>query len=632
MKIKLLLSVTILLIMAFVLPMQAQVEYGTYDVQFSEPVIDCDSGKLCTNIQIRSANDGETFSIGSHTFFFAFNGYALKEPVYKTLAFNDLDSCVFSGFDVAYNKPTFGIAPDNPPLEANVTTIMKSPDYGCPEVGTDWVDVGEVCFIISDGFQDTGLKFVPNLTTVSINADDGNTHTQGTLFETDIPIDCMIGEIDSDNDGLTDEEEEALCSDPNNEDTDGDGLTDGMEVNVLGSDPCNEDTDGDGLLDKQETELGSFIKKADTDEDGLLDGEEVNTYGTNPVHSDSDLDGLTDGEEVNTYNTEPLKDDTDGDGLRDGQEVNDFGTDPTKADSDEDGLTDSEEVNSEPETDPNNNDTDGDGLTDGDEVNQTNTDPTKADTDGDELEDGDEITKGTNPNKADSDEDGLTDGAELNTYNTEPLKDDTDGDGLLDGEEVNVYGSNPNDEDSDGDTINDGDEVSINTDPNDVDSDNDNVQDGEEVDDVNNPRDTDDDGIINALDNDDDDDGIPTIDEDTNGNGDYTDDDFDMDGNPDYLDKDPVGIKNVIATSGYEMELFPNPVKNVLSVDIHKPANVLENTIQIFDTQGQVVKTLIHKENGKTLEIYLGDIPAGMYLLSVFDGSLLVQQSRFVKH
>ncbi|KKL57433.1 hypothetical protein LCGC14_2235450, partial [marine sediment metagenome] len=59
----------------------------------------------------------------------------------------------------------------------------------------------------------------------------------------------------------------------------------------------------------------------DTDGDGLSDGDEVNTYLTDPNESDTDGDGLSDGDEVNTYGTDPNDSDTDGDDLTDGDEV-----------------------------------------------------------------------------------------------------------------------------------------------------------------------------------------------------------------------------------------------------------------------------------------------------------------------
>ena len=110
-------------------------------------------------------------------------------------------------------------------------------------------------------------------------------------------------------------------TDPLKADTDGDGLSDGGEINTYRTDPL----------------------KADTDGDGLSDGEEANAHRTDPLKADTDGDGLSDGEEINTYRTDPLKADTDGDGLNDGAEVNTHRTDPLKADTDGDGLSDSVE-------------------------------------------------------------------------------------------------------------------------------------------------------------------------------------------------------------------------------------------------------------------------------------------------
>jgi hypothetical protein len=61
---------------------------------------------------------------------------------------------------------------------------------------------------------------------------------------------------DSDKDGLTDEEEAVLGTDPFNPDTDGDGLFDYEEVHTWGTDPLNPDTDGDGYSDGDEVEGG----------------------------------------------------------------------------------------------------------------------------------------------------------------------------------------------------------------------------------------------------------------------------------------------------------------------------------------------------------------------------------------
>lgn len=62
--------------------------------------------------------------------------------------------------------------------------------------------------------------------------------------------------IDSDGDGLSDQREQVLGTDPHNPDTDGDGLTDYEEVVVFGTDPLNPDTDGDGYRDGDEVRNG----------------------------------------------------------------------------------------------------------------------------------------------------------------------------------------------------------------------------------------------------------------------------------------------------------------------------------------------------------------------------------------
>ena len=60
-----------------------------------------------------------------------------------------------------------------------------------------------------------------------------------------------VSDVDSDEDGLTDDEEAELGTDPNDADSDDDGLADGNEV-TLGTDPTSSDTDGDGFLDGEE--------------------------------------------------------------------------------------------------------------------------------------------------------------------------------------------------------------------------------------------------------------------------------------------------------------------------------------------------------------------------------------------
>jgi outer membrane protein OmpA-like peptidoglycan-associated protein len=175
-------------------------------------------------------------------------------------------------------------------------------------------------------------------------------------------------------------------------DTDGDGLSDDVEVTQLHTDPKKADTDADGLADGVEGQHRTNPLVADTDDDALNDGAEV-TAKTNPTKADSDDDGLNDGAEV-TAKTNPLAPDTDLDGLNDGAEVT-AKTDPRNPDTDADGLKDGIEATGL--TDPLKADSDGDGISDGDEDTNKNgvvdpgeTDPRVApppDTDSDDVPD-----------------------------------------------------------------------------------------------------------------------------------------------------------------------------------------------------------------------------------------------------
>lgn len=80
------------------------------------------------------------------------------------------------------------------------------------------------------------------------------------------------------------------------------------------------DDDDDGLTNTQETEFGTDPHNQDTDGDSLADGAEVNQHGTNPLNQDTDGDGLSDGAEVSQHGTSPLKLDSDGNGVSDGAE------------------------------------------------------------------------------------------------------------------------------------------------------------------------------------------------------------------------------------------------------------------------------------------------------------------------
>jgi len=284
------------------------------------------------------------------------------------------------------------------------------------------------------------------------------------------------GDGDRDGDGVTNIEEYRAA------DSDGDGLSNGVETNTgfyfddtdTGTDPLKVDTDGDGLVDGSD----GFVQVTDTDGDGLEDTEEApDVYNTEPDNPDTDGDGMPDGYEVSLLNSANPLDPT---------------TDDAAADRDGDGTTNLEEYQGSgyrvypPVVDVN-----GDTFVDG-EADFT-TDPTNPDTDVDTLPDGWEVLNGMDPNDAtgdngrngdinqdgvanvdeylgntDADDDGLPNIVEMNTgvfvdendTGSDPFSADTDEDLLPDAWEVangtdpnNPVGVNGADGDIDGDGI-----------------------------------------------------------------------------------------------------------------------------------------------------------------------------------
>tara|TARA_R110001592_G_scaffold90026_1_gene264834 strand:+ start:653 stop:5446 length:4794 start_codon:yes stop_codon:yes gene_type:complete len=117
----------------------------------------------------------------------------------------------------------------------------------------------------------------------------------------DITVNVSDCESDDDNDGLLGGQEVALGLDPNNPDTDGDGIEDGVEVGNDLANPLDEDNDGiidaldsntddadnDGVNDQQDPANDNpcipnrFNGSCDTDGDGISDLDEQ-TNGSDP--------------------------------------------------------------------------------------------------------------------------------------------------------------------------------------------------------------------------------------------------------------------------------------------------------------------------------------------------------------
>lgn len=142
----------------------------------------------------------------------------------------------------------------------------------------------------------------------------------------------IINQDDIDGDGLTNDEEINIYNtNPRDVDTDNDHIVDNMEI-VYGLNPLdkndgdNRDTDGDGMNNAIEIHYGlnpldSKDKEEDPDQDGIVNLWEIKMI-SNPFNKDSRGIGLNDGEA-----------DFDKDGLTNIEEIEEFFTDPIKKDN-----------------------------------------------------------------------------------------------------------------------------------------------------------------------------------------------------------------------------------------------------------------------------------------------------------
>jgi len=224
---------------------------------------------------------------------------------------------------------------------------------------------------------------------VSASTTDG-TSTGGPSSGSSTTLDPMG---DDDGDAVPNGVEQMFGTDPNDRDSDDDGILDGTEfVNTdLDNDglpvPLDPDSDDDGLLDG--TEVGTACDDPDTDPAICVADADPGANNTNPQDPDSDAGGASDGSEDRNLNgkrdmgetdntlgdddASGLNADGDGDGLSDSLETF-LGSDPQDSDSDDDGVEDGLEKN--PSLDPDGDakldvldpDSDDDGLFDGTEL------------------------------------------------------------------------------------------------------------------------------------------------------------------------------------------------------------------------------------------------------------------------
>ena len=170
------------------------------------------------------------------------------------------------------------------------------------------------------GIYDATTPFIKKTTVVSVNSagyvfannsrivDMASSHSEtfnGSIHDYDRDGNPDFNDSDDDNDGLSDQVELLMGTDPRNADTDNDGMPDKWEFdegfNATNPADGNWDADGDGLSNRREHQYATDPKNPDSDGDGMPDGWEVR-YGLNPLDptdagKDSDFDGYSNLEE-----------------------------------------------------------------------------------------------------------------------------------------------------------------------------------------------------------------------------------------------------------------------------------------------------------------------------------------------
>ncbi len=398
-----------------------------------------------------------------------------------------------------------------------------------------------------DGIID-GLDIAPNNIEYRLDTDRDSLPNNWEIANGLNPLNPYDASADPDADGITNLQEYQLQTDPNvftsrpgavnsvvtESDSDLDGMFDawenfhGLDIN----DPADAllDLDNDGLINLIEFYLNTNPNDADSDNNGIEDGEQFPFASPVDFVLDSDLDGIVDNIEV-LNGLDPLDSsdalaDFDSDGLHNRNEI-ELGTDINNADTDSDGVIDS--ADAFPLNALYSVDSDNDSLPDNWEI-QFGLDPFDAsdallDNDGDGNSNAEEFINGTNPlidESLDSDGDGVPDPLDAFPFDPNETQ-DSDGDGV--GDNGDAFPNDPTesaDSDSDGVGDNsdafpfdpsetsdaDGDGVGDNADafPNDpnetVDSDNDGVGDNGDAfpNDPSETLDSDNDGVGNNAD------------------------------------------------------------------------------------------------------------------------------------
>ena len=197
----------------------------------------------CVQCHMQEASDLPAYAsgmVGGHTFLLSYND-GTNAPVHLTetcaSCHGEIENFDFGGEDYDLDGMVEGVQSEVADMMAELATLVAGAPSGQKKNKANY-----------------------NLTMVT---DDGSLGVHNPKYITAIlraSIDDLKGGIDIDRDGLEDSWEIAnfgnISSQSGSDDADGDGLTNDQEEN-LGTDPLLADSDGDGISDLAEVQAGS---------------------------------------------------------------------------------------------------------------------------------------------------------------------------------------------------------------------------------------------------------------------------------------------------------------------------------------------------------------------------------------